>query len=154
MTRPGHELPLLLLGGFREAVDAAHRLLADDGFPEARPRDGFAMQAVGRGSTAGEIAATLGVSKQAAAKTIARLVELDYATVGPDPQDGRRRLVSPTARGREMLRASAAAFDAVRDAGAARLGAARLDTMLDDLAALTGGSVRLDTPSMLAGDRR
>lgn len=153
MSRPGYELPLLLLAGFRESVDEAHRILAERGYPEARPRDGFAMQAIGAGSTAGEIATALGVTKQAAAKTIARLVDLDYAAVEPDPDDGRRRLVTPTEHGRAMLRASAEAFQAVRDAWAVRIGPDRLDTMLDDLNTLAARSTRLDTLSALADDR-
>lgn len=152
MSRPGYELPLLLLDGFREAVDEAHRILADQGFPETRPRDGFAMQAIGDGSTAGEIATTLGVSKQAAAKTIARLVDLDYVAVGHDPEDGRRRLVAPTPRGRAMLQASATAFGTVRDAWARRIGAGRLDAMLDDLASLAASPIRLDTLAALTED--
>ncbi|KXP12134.1 MarR family winged helix-turn-helix transcriptional regulator [Tsukamurella pseudospumae] len=152
MSRPGYELPLLLLDGFREAVDEAHRILADQGFPEARPRDGFAMQAVGDGSTAGEIATTLGVSKQAAAKTIARLVDLDYVAIGHDPEDGRRRLVAPTLRGHAMLHASAAAFRSVHTAWEQRIGTARLDAMLDDLASLTASPTRLDTLATLNGD--
>lgn len=153
MSKPGYELPLLLLAGFRQSVDEAHRILADHGYPEARPRDGFAMQAIGAGSTAGEIATTLGVSKQAAAKTIARLVDLDYAAVEPDPNDGRRRLVTPTEHGRAMLRASAEAFQAVRDAWAVRIGPDRLDAVLNDLSTLTPHATRLDTLGTLTDDR-
>ncbi|GAA1096545.1 MarR family winged helix-turn-helix transcriptional regulator [Tsukamurella spumae] len=152
MSRPGYELPLLLLSGFRAAVDEAHRILAEQGFPEARPRDGFAMQAVGHGSTAREIAATLGVSKQAAAKTITRLVDLNYVRVDHDPDDGRRRLVTPTTHGRAMLHASAMAFHAVRDTWAQRIGTSRLDAMLDDLASLTASPIRLDTLAALSED--
>ena len=44
-----------------------------------RPAHGFAMQAIGlRGATATEAGRRLGISKQAAGKTIDRLEELGY----------------------------------------------------------------------------
>ena len=103
-------LPLLLLGGFRALVDDAHARLADQGHPDARPVHGFTLQAVGPGATASEVAARLGVSKQAAGKTLALLEQQGYVTRGTDPGDARRRTVVPTDRGRDLLARSAAAF--------------------------------------------
>ncbi len=109
----GWELALLLLGGFRSLVDETHALLAERGHPEARPAHGFTLQAVGAGATASEVAHRLGVSKQAAAKTIARLEDQGYVARSGDPADGRRRTVVATDRGRDLLAASATAFDEV-----------------------------------------
>src|ERR1700753_157956 len=71
---PGFELPLLLLAGFRALIDQLHRDLAVHGHPELRPAHGFTMQAVGLdGTTSTELGRRLGVSKQAAGKTVDRL---------------------------------------------------------------------------------
>ena len=75
----GYELPLLLLAAFRAVIDEAHEELAARGHPELRPAHGFAMQAIGTfGATAADVGRRLGVSKQAAGKTIDRLAELGY----------------------------------------------------------------------------
>ena len=74
---PGWVLPLLLFGGFRALIDRLHDELARQGHPDMRPAYGFAMQAIGRdGATASELGRRLGVSKQAAGKTVDRLVQL------------------------------------------------------------------------------
>src|SRR3954469_19699399 len=97
---PGFELPLLLFAGFRALIDDLHAELARQGHPDVRPAYGFAMQAIGPGgATASEVGRRLGVSKQAAGKTIDRLEELGYAERVDDPADGRRKLVRLTARG-------------------------------------------------------
>jgi DNA-binding MarR family transcriptional regulator len=137
-ARPGFELPLLLLAGFREIVDETHRRLAALGHPEARPAHGFAMQAIGVGATATDVGRRLGVSKQAAAKTIERLVELGYVTQEPDPADARRKIATPTEHGRDMLRRSAALFDDIQAEWAEAIGVAHLDRLRADLARLVG----------------
>lgn len=137
-ARPGFELPLLLLAGFREIVDETHRRLADRGHPDARPVHGFAMQAIGHGATATEVARRLGVSKQAAAKTVERLVELGYVTQTVDPADARRKIATPTEHGRDMLRHSAELFDDIQAEWADTIGAGRLDRLHADLARLVG----------------
>lgn len=107
---PAWEVPFLLLGAFRALVDDAHRVLGERGHPEVRPAHGFALQALGDGATASEVAARLGVSKQAAAKTIALLEDQGYVAREADPGDARRKRVVPTARGRDLLAQSARAF--------------------------------------------
>lgn len=128
----------LLATAFRQAVEQAHALLAEQGHPEARPAHGFALQAVGEGSTATEVAARLGVSKQAAAKTIAGLESAGYVARGSDAHDGRRRLVVPTERGRDLLERSAAAFESVLATWAAAVGETELDGAFGALRAAVG----------------
>jgi len=73
----GFELPMLLFAGFRSIIDELHAELARRGHPDLRPAHGFALQAIGHGgATATETGRRLGVSKQAAGKTIERLEEL------------------------------------------------------------------------------
>src|ERR1700759_2809614 len=86
----GFELPLLLFGGFRSVIGELHAELARRGHPDLRPAHGFALQAIGlAGATATETARRLGVSKQAAGKTIDRLAELGYVRKARD--DAARR---------------------------------------------------------------
>lgn len=109
-TTAGFELPLLLLAGFRSLIDDLHAELARQGHPDVRPAHGFALQAIGGGSvTAAELGRQLGVSKQAAGKTIDRLAAGGYVTpdVGPGRGDARRRAFRLTDEGVDMLRRSA-----------------------------------------------
>ncbi|SCL16996.1 DNA-binding transcriptional regulator, MarR family [Micromonospora rhizosphaerae] len=132
--RPGFALPLLLLAGFRTLIDDLHAELARQGHPELRPAHGFVLQAVGvDGTTASELGQRLGVSKQAAGKTVDRLVALGYLERADDPADARRKLVRMTERGLDGLRRSAVVFDQLRDRWAATLGADRVAAMEDDL---------------------
>jgi DNA-binding MarR family transcriptional regulator len=121
---PGWMLPLLLFGGFRTLIDRLHAELARQGHPDVRPAYGFAMQAIGRdGATASELGRRLGVSKQAAGKTVDRLVELGYAERSTDAADARRKLVRLTPRGYDALARSAAIFEQLRAEWADQLGA-------------------------------
>src|SRR5262249_42255714 len=91
---PGFELPLLLFAGFRSLIDQLHAELARQGHPNMRPAYSFAMQAIGHdGATASELGRRLGISKQAAGKTVDRLESLGYAERIDDESDGRRKLV-------------------------------------------------------------
>ena len=144
---PGFELPLLLLAGFRALVDQLHTELARQGHPDARPAHGFVLQAVGRdGVTASELGRRLGVSKQAAGKTIDRLERLGYLTRAGDERDARRKLIRLTARGFDLLDRSAAIFDDLRAQWVRTLGAARVRELEASLRVVTTGSIwRLDT---------
>ena len=148
---PGYELPLLLLAGFRAVIDEAHAELAVRGHPELRPAHAFALQAVGTfGATAADVGRRLGISKQAAGKTIDRLAELGYITRTEPGPDRRRKLVTLTARGTEALTLSAEAFTRIRDRWTAELGPGRVAALEKDLRAMTPGQpLRLDFPGWL-----
>ena len=151
--RPGFALPLLLLAGFRTLVDDLHAELARQGHPELRPAHGFVLQAVGpAGTTASDVGQRLGVSKQAAGKTVDRLVALGYLERVGDPADARRKLVRMTAKGRDGLHRSAVVFDELRDRWAATLGADRVAAIEDDLRRMVPADVfRLDVPGWFGG---
>lgn len=135
---PAWEDVALLATAFRQVVEQAHVQLAHEGHPDARPAHGFALQAIGDGSTASEVAVRLGVSKQAAAKTIAALEEAGYVARGNDPSDGRRRLVVPSERGLDLLARSAAAFSTVLATWAERAGSTQLETAFATLRTAVG----------------
>lgn len=135
---PGYELPLLLFAGFRSLIDRTHAELARQGHPDMRPAHGFAMQAIGLdGATAVTVGRRLGVSKQAAGKTIDRLESLAYAERTTDPTDARRKLVRLTPHGLDALARSAAIFDQLRADWSTRLGPTRLRELEADLRTLT-----------------
>ncbi|WP_309115748.1 MarR family transcriptional regulator [Saccharothrix sp.] len=130
----GFELPLLLFAGFRTIVDRLHAELAAQGHPDARPAHGFALQAIGvRGATASEVGRRLGVSKQAAGKTVDRLEALGYVRREDDPADARRKLVLLTPRGLDVLERSAVIFEQIRAEWAEALGVKRVREMEADL---------------------
>ena len=114
-------LALLLLGSYRKLVDAAVVGLARKGFNDVRPVHDFAMRAIAAGAdSASELGRRLSVSKQAAAKTIATLVERGYVA----REEDRRTAAASGSRSRplgfEVLRTGEAIFDDVRESWAAR----------------------------------
>ncbi len=142
---PSWELALLLLGGFRTLVDQAHASLAERGHPDVRPAHGFTLQAVGSGATASEVGARLGVSKQAATKTLTLLEQQGYVARSLDPTDARRRTVVVTPHGRDLLAASARAFDEVVDSWRDQLGEPAVRSLGHTLKALDlPAATRLD----------
>ncbi|MFB7518060.1 MarR family winged helix-turn-helix transcriptional regulator [Streptomyces sp. NPDC056144] len=149
---PGFELPLLLFGGFRTLIDRLHARLAAEGHPDMRPAHGFAMQAIGTdGATASDIGRRLGVSKQAAGKTVDRLLAVGYAERADDPADARRKLVRLTPRGYDALARSAAIFDDLRAEWVEALGAERVRDMEASLRHVVPAETafRLDATSWL-----
>ncbi|MFC9786919.1 MarR family winged helix-turn-helix transcriptional regulator [Rhodococcus sp. NPDC127528] len=150
---PGFELPLLLFAGFRSLIDEVHRRLAEQGHPDMRPAHGFAMQAVGLGgASASEVGRRLGISKQAAGKTIDRLESLGYVARQPDPSDARAKRVELTDRGIDSLRRSAIIFDELQADWASTIGQGRLRALEDDLRTVTAGQVfRLDAQAWFGG---
>ncbi|WP_380284927.1 MarR family winged helix-turn-helix transcriptional regulator [Kitasatospora purpeofusca] len=146
---PGYELPLRLLFAFRVIIDELHERIAREGHPDLRPMHGFVFQAIGpHGTTAVELGRRLGVSKQAAGKTVEQLEGLGYVERGADPADARRKVVRLTARGVDALVRSARIFDELRAEWVVRLGGEEplreLEEALRTLA--PGDPLRLDTP--------
>lgn len=135
----GLQLTLTLLAGFRAMVDALHSDLAERGHPEARPLHGFALQALGAsGTTVAELGRRLGVSKQAAAKTVAGLERLGYVERSSHPSDARAVIVRRAPRGEEMLELSSESFDRIRADWEEDLGR-------DQVAAIEAGLSKLGT---------
>jgi DNA-binding MarR family transcriptional regulator len=150
---PGYELPLRLFLGFRVLIDELHAELARQGHPDVRPMHGFVFQAIGPGgTTAAELGRRLGVSKQAAGKTVDALERLGYVERMTDPRDARRKVVRLTDRGFDCLARSARIFERLRAGWAERLGADRLRALEADLARVTPDDVlRLDSPGWFGG---
>jgi DNA-binding MarR family transcriptional regulator len=145
---PGFELPLRLLLGFRSLIDAVHEELGRQGHPDMRPMHGFVFQAIGpQGITAADLGRRLGISKQAAGKTIDSLESLGYVRRERDSHDQRQKAVFLTERGFDALARSARIFDHLRADWADRIGADRLRALEADLRTITGDvRVPLDVP--------
>ncbi|MFF3613913.1 MarR family winged helix-turn-helix transcriptional regulator [Streptomyces sp. NPDC002580] len=86
------------------------------GFEGVRPAHGFAFARLAPdGATATDLAAHLGVTKQAAGQLVEELVRKGYVERRPHPDDARARLLVLTDLGWAVTRAAeAAAADAVR----------------------------------------
>ena len=150
---PGFELPLRLLLAFRVLIDELHAELARRGHPDMRPMHGFVFQAIGPGgTTAAELGRRLGISKQAAGKTIDTLEQLGYTERGPDPADARRKVVRLTDRAVDALELSARIFDDLHARWAETLGTERLRALEADLRRVTPRDPwRLDVPGWFGG---
>lgn len=148
MSRSGADLALLLLGGYRRLVEAAVAELAQRGH-DLTPTHEHAMRAIEAGaSSASDVGRRLGVTKQAALRTVSVLVERGWVERADDPQDGRRMELRVTDEGRRVLAIGEAVFDEVRAQWSAELGAEGLAQLERHLTALVGHRpARPDSPA-------
>jgi DNA-binding MarR family transcriptional regulator len=104
---------LAAAGGLTQRI---HEGVVARGFEGLRPAHGFAFARLAPdGATATDLAAHLGVTKQAASQLVDELVRKGYAERRPHPADARARLVVLTERGWACTRAAEeAAAEAVR----------------------------------------
>lgn len=137
-ARPGYALPFLLLSAFRNLIDELHARLADAGHENLRPAHGVALQMISRGGGVSDLARRLGVSKQAASKTVTALEGLGYAERRPSGADRRRTEVVLTARGAELLALSGEILNELRDEWASVVGEREMTVLQDTLARLGG----------------
>ncbi|GGL94313.1 MarR family winged helix-turn-helix transcriptional regulator [Nakamurella endophytica] len=113
-----------------QLVDGIQQGLRDRGFHDVRPVHGYAFARLsGAPATASDLAAHLGVTKQAAAQLADHLVTRGYLRREPDPTDRRARLLVLTERGRACTAAADAAADDVVRGWGGRLGAGEVDRL-------------------------
>ncbi|MER7989367.1 MarR family winged helix-turn-helix transcriptional regulator [Streptomyces noursei] len=103
-ARPG-QVPLLLAVAYRAMTDRFHALLAELGREPLRPAHGYTFRylAAHPEATTVDLAAHLGVTKQAASKAVAELAEWGYVERRPHATDKRAQVLALTARGRAYL---------------------------------------------------
>lgn len=123
----------LLSASLRVLIDEMHVRLAAEGHPGMRPAYGFALNAVGEGTTASALASSLGMTKQGAAKLIRSLVALGYVSVGDPGEDLRVRPIRLTARGRDALDRAARIQDELEGEWAAAAGTRAVREMREAL---------------------
>lgn len=88
-------------------ADELQRRVAADGFADSRFADGVVFQHLVAGPvTISTLAEKLGVTQQAASKSIADLSNRGYVSRSPDPADARARIVVLTDRGQAVIAAA------------------------------------------------
>ena len=152
MSRSGADLALLLLGGYRLMVDTATTELASRGYADFKPVHEFALTAiVGGADSASDLGRRTSVSKQAAAKTIAVLIERGYVVSEPHPDDARRKRLTVTKLGSDVMAAGEAILESVRTRWAKQIGPTELADLEVRLAVLVGdAAIRVDAPGWIA----
>lgn len=131
------ELTFLLGMAFQLVLGEFVRRLDDQGYEDLRPVHGMAFQVLHPGgATSSELAARLGVTKQAAGQIVAYLEERGYVRRTEHAEGGRRRLVLLTDRGLEHFAAAGRTLRDVESRIGGRLGEDGLRDMRGTLTAL------------------
>ncbi|KMS89297.1 MULTISPECIES: MarR family winged helix-turn-helix transcriptional regulator [Streptomyces] len=100
-------LSAALLAVAGDLTQRIHDGVVARGFADLRPAHGFAFARLAPdGATATDLAAHLGVTKQAASQLVDEIVRKGYAERRPHPEDARARLVVLTERGWACTRAA------------------------------------------------
>lgn len=125
--------------GYRVLVDGLHRELVARGWTDVRVSYGFVLLAARSGGVRGaDVAALLGVSKQAASKLVDAMQEAGYVTRQPHDRDDRAKLIGLTDRGHDLLAAVEQIYAELEAGWAAVLGPAAVASMRDDLTTVLG----------------
>ena len=134
-------LLLLLVLAERHVVNALQEHLVAAGFVDHRVVHHNVMAHVTyEGIRLTDLAERAGITKQAMSELVRDLVKLGYLRTGPDPKDGRAKLVTFTARGRQAVDAATDAFRKMDRALARRIGPRELGALRLSLRGV------LDTP--------
>ena len=131
---------------FRVMITALHERLAQRGFQDIRPAFGFALLHVrDHQATVQDIAALMGMSKQAASKLIAVMEAARLLRRAPDPDDGRAYRLTLAARGRRLLEVVEETYEEIEAEWAEVIGADALEDVRGRLAevvrATSGGAL-------------
>jgi DNA-binding MarR family transcriptional regulator len=155
MSRSGADLALLLLGGYRSMVDTATTELAARGFEDFKPVHEFALRAIVAGAdSASDLGRRTAVSKQAAAKTIAALVERGYVVSSLDPADARRKQLRVTPLGFDVMAQGEAILETARARWEEQIGVAQVAVLESHLTVLVGdAAIRIDAPGWAAEEQ-
>jgi len=98
------DVPTLLQVVATLLAHEATAMLAADGFDRLRPSHGFVVQHLVDGPRRiGEVAERMGVTQQAASKSLRELEALGVVALAVDPADSRARRASLTPRGRQAV---------------------------------------------------
>lgn len=137
----GAALAQLLLAAFEAMVRSVEHDLARKGHAGFTAANEFALRAIHEGAgNAAELARQLGVSRQAAAKSIVALEQLGYVERRDDPTDARRKLLQVTRRGYEAHKLGAKLFEELRQQWAKTLGADRLAALESTLGTIVAAA--------------
>lgn len=121
---------MLILRAAAQIADGIQHGLAERGFTDVRPAHGFAFARISAGGASMvDVAASLGVTKQAASQLVEQLVQRGYVTRETDPGDARSRILALTERGWACTRAAEQAAADTTQTWRRQLGATAIDAL-------------------------
>jgi DNA-binding MarR family transcriptional regulator len=133
-------LARLMAMAFRALIDDLHAHLARRGWKDVRPAYGYVLLAGRDGSiTVTEVAALLGMTKQAASKLVEGMVREGYLRRSEDPDDARSKQLKLSAKGQRLLRVVESIYAEIEGEWAAIIGAQALERIRSDLTRVLRG---------------
>jgi DNA-binding MarR family transcriptional regulator len=133
-ARSGPPLARLFAIAYRALIDDLHDELRLRGWIDVRPAFGFVLLAASDApTTSTELAALMGISKQAASKVVDAMEDSGYVERKAGAVDGRQRLVHLTPRGRRLLAAVEQIYDDLETRWAEMIGSSNVERMRRDL---------------------
>jgi DNA-binding MarR family transcriptional regulator len=122
---------------YRSLIDGLHDRLRARGWRDVRPAFGFVLLAARSGpTTATELAALMGTTKQAASKLVDAMVDAGYVRRQATASDARRRPLELTPRGRRLLRTVEAIYAELEAEWSMVIGGERVERLRADLVAV------------------
>jgi DNA-binding MarR family transcriptional regulator len=130
----GPPLARLFAIGYRVLIDGLHDRLREQGWTDVRPAYGFVLLAArDQPTSVTEVAALMGITKQAASKLVTAMMSDGYLERADGSGDRRQRPATLTRRGAELLSAVERIYGELEDGWAQVIGAAQVRTMRADL---------------------
>ena len=128
-------LAQLFMRAFYWADEGLQNALKQKGWPAITRAQSLVFVNIGEGVTRpSEIAARVGVTRQAIHQTINEMVELGYLTLQPDPSDRRAKVVVYTEKGESVGGAAVSALREIENSLSTRIGSDRVSALRDALA--------------------
>jgi DNA-binding MarR family transcriptional regulator len=128
---PPRPLPSVLAQIKSLAVKDMFSRMAAEGFDDVREGHGcvFGFIDLERGSRLTDLAERSGLTKQAVGEAVAELERKGYMERVPDPEDGRAKIIKPTARGVDAALTGRRLFKEIEDEWGERYGEERVATL-------------------------
>jgi DNA-binding MarR family transcriptional regulator len=134
VSEPVPPLARLFAMAFRQLIDDLHDRLAQRGYIDVKRSFGFVLLAARDAPTSvGDVAALMGMTKQAASKLIDAMVAAGYVDRRSGAVDGRQRPVFLTRRGRSLLAAVEEIYVELEGEWAASIGQSNVDRLRIDI---------------------
>lgn len=134
----GEKVPLarLFLSAAGMLVDDLHAELVARGWRDVRHAWGFVLGRLSTGpASVNDLAAFLGVSKQAASKTVEHMLASGLVRISSHPEDGRRKMLEMTDEGRRFLTDVEEIYEQLEESWAGHIGRHELELMRSQLTA-------------------